>query len=81
MTARARELKGVLNQEGEVGVEELVRRGVVPREVVYEVEEEVRARLGNVSFLWRGWGAGKSAWGGGWMRKRAVYAVKKKNWK
>lgn len=46
MTARARELKGVLDQEGELGVEELVRRGLVPREVVYEVEEEVRARLG-----------------------------------
>lgn len=46
VTARARELKGVLDQEGELGVEELVRRGLVPREVVYEVEEEVRARLG-----------------------------------
>lgn len=45
VTARARELKGVLD-EGEVVGEELVRRGVMPREVVYEVEEEVRERLG-----------------------------------
>lgn len=30
MTARARELNGVLDQGGEVGVEELVRRGSFP---------------------------------------------------
>ncbi len=76
LTARARELKGVLDQEG---VEELVRRRLVPREVVYEVKEEVRATLGNVSFLWRGWGLGSRSWGGGCGR--AVCAVKKKNWK
>lgn len=49
VTARARELKRVLDQEvgAGLGVEELVRRGLVPREVVYEVEEEeVRKRLG-----------------------------------
>jgi len=38
--------------------------GLVPREVVYEVEEEVRARQGNVSFCggMGGWEVG--LWGG-----------------
>ncbi len=72
MTARARELKGVLDQEG---VEELVRRRLVPR----GVEEEVRARLGNVSFCGGMGGLGSRLVGGGCGRD--VYAVKKKNWK
>lgn len=78
MTARARELKGVLDQEG---VEELVRRGLVHREVVYEVEEEVRARLANVSFCGGMGGLGSRPGGGGGGCGRAVCAVKKKNWK
>lgn len=42
----ARELKRVLESEGEVGLEELVRRGLVPREEVYGLEPELRELLG-----------------------------------
>ncbi len=39
--------------------------GLVPREVVYEVEEEVRARLANVSFCGGMGGLGSRPGGGG----------------
>ena len=42
----ARELKRVLESEGGVGLEELVRRGLVPREEVCELEPELRELLG-----------------------------------
>ncbi len=45
VTERARGLKEVLGREGEVGVEELVRRGLVPEERVYDVEGELRKIL------------------------------------
>ncbi|KAJ9668852.1 hypothetical protein H2201_001098 [Coniosporium apollinis] len=48
VTDRARELKRVLDgdERKKVGVEELVKRGLVPLERVYEVPEDVRRVLG-----------------------------------
>lgn len=45
VTAKARELKRVLDEEGDVKMEELVKRGLVPVEEVYEVDEEIVERL------------------------------------
>jgi hypothetical protein len=45
VTARARELKRVLDEDKEVLREELVRRGLVMEEKVYEVDEELREVL------------------------------------
>ncbi|KAL8789977.1 MAG: hypothetical protein Q9213_000863 [Squamulea squamosa] len=45
VTEMARELKRVLDQEVRVEVEELIRRGLVPKERVYEVDEELRRVL------------------------------------
>jgi hypothetical protein len=45
VTEMARGMKRVLDEEPELGVEELVRRGLMPRERVYEVPEELRRIL------------------------------------
>lgn len=45
VTAKARELKRVLDEDGEVGVGELVERGLVPEERVYEISEDLRQVL------------------------------------
>lgn len=45
MTEKAREMKRVLDGEKEIGVEELVARGVMPDERVYEVPGELRSVL------------------------------------
>ena len=47
MTEKAREMKRALDEDGsgKVGVEELVRRGLMPLERVYEVPEELRKVL------------------------------------
>ena len=45
VTGMARGMKRVLDEEGDVGEEEMRRRGVVPVERVYEVDEEVRGWL------------------------------------
>ena len=45
VTAKARELKRVIDEEKEVGLEELVARGLMPRERVYEVDDELRQLL------------------------------------
>lgn len=45
VTERARRLREVVGREGGVGLGELVERGLVPRERVYDVPEELRERL------------------------------------
>ena len=45
MTEKAREMKKVLDGEKEIGVEELVARGLMPDERVYEVPDELRSVL------------------------------------
>lgn len=45
VTAKARELKTVLDGEEDVSAEELVRRGLVPEERVYEVPDDLRKLL------------------------------------
>lgn len=48
VTARARELQRVVESEQGADWENLVARGLVPREEVYELEPELRERLGMV---------------------------------
>lgn len=45
VTEMARGLKKVVDEDGEVGAEGLVERGLVPRERVYAVEEDIVQRL------------------------------------
>ncbi|KAI4263307.1 MAG: hypothetical protein L6R42_001538 [Xanthoria sp. 1 TBL-2021] len=45
VTEMARGLKKVLDEEANVGEEELIRRGLVPTERMYELDEELRAIL------------------------------------
>ena len=45
VTERARRLKEVVGKEGGGGLEQLVERGLVPEERVYEVSEELRKVL------------------------------------
>lgn len=45
VTERARRLKEVVEKERGVGLEELVERGLVPEERVYDVPEELRKVL------------------------------------
>lgn len=45
VTERARRLKEVVEEEGGVKLEELVERGLVPEERVYDVPEELRKVL------------------------------------
>ncbi|KAI4224801.1 MAG: hypothetical protein L6R36_004402 [Xanthoria steineri] len=45
VTDMARRLKKVLDEEAEVGEGELIRRGLMPREKVYELDERLRTIL------------------------------------
>jgi hypothetical protein len=45
VTGRARDLKRVLNEEDDIGLEDLVSRGLVPLERVFEVDDELRQLL------------------------------------
>ena len=45
VTDRARELKRVLDEENDIGLEDLVARGLVPVESVFEVDDELRQIL------------------------------------
>ena len=45
VTGMARGMKSVLDTEGDLGVEEMRRRGLVPVERVYEVDDEARGWL------------------------------------
>jgi hypothetical protein len=45
VTEKARELKKILDGDAKIGREELIRRGLVPDERVYEVSEELRVVL------------------------------------
>ena len=45
VTARPRSLKKVLDEDGEMGEEELIRKGLIPKEKVYELDEELRLIL------------------------------------
>lgn len=45
VTEKARALKRVVDEDSDVGVEELVKRGLMPTEMVYEVSEELRRVL------------------------------------
>lgn len=56
VTERARELKRVLDGDKEVGREELVRRGLVPVERIYEVPEGLR------EVLWMDRGGDGQSW-------------------
>jgi hypothetical protein len=45
VTEKARELKRVLDENKEISKEELIRRGLVPEERIYEVSDELRKAL------------------------------------
>ena len=45
VTEKARKLKRVLEEDGDVGAEELIRMGLVPEEAVYELSGELREVL------------------------------------
>ena len=45
VTDRARDLKGVLDEEDDIGLEDLISRGLVPLERVFEVDDELRQLL------------------------------------
>lgn len=45
VTGRARELKSVVDGDGDLDLAELIQRGLVPEERVYEVSDELRGIL------------------------------------